>query len=92
MSKRAVSEKELSQQLGVHHKMAWHWCHRLRTCVAVSFGKQPLTGALEVDVTHIGGTDDGAHGGRSPAGHKALVAGAVELPHEKMGRARIEAR
>lgn len=90
-SKRALSAKELSRQLGLHYETAWHWCHRLRACVAATFGKEPLTGAVEVDETYIGGTDDRAHGGRSLAGRKALVAGAVEVRGDKMGRARLEA-
>lgn len=90
-SKRSLSAKELSRQLGLHYETAWHWCHRLRACVAASFGKEPLTGAVEVDETYVGGSDDRAHGGRSLAGRKALVAGAVEVRGEHMGRARLEA-
>ena len=89
-SKRAVSAKELSRQLGLHYETAWHWCHRLRACVGAVFGTEQLTGAVEVDETYVGGTDDRAHGGRSLAGRKALVAGAVEVRGEKMGRARLE--
>lgn len=32
-SKRGLSAKELSRQLGMHYETAWHWCHRLRACV-----------------------------------------------------------
>lgn len=89
-SKRGVSAKELSRQLGVHYETAWHWCHRLRANVAFAFGAKPLSGVVEVDESYVGGTDDRAHKGRSLAGKKALVAGAVEVREGgKMGRARL---
>jgi len=89
-SKRGLSAKELSRQLGLHYETAWHWCHRLRACVGATFGKEPLTGVVEVDETYLGGTDDRAHAGRSLAGRKALIAGAVEVRGDGMGRARLE--
>jgi transposase-like protein len=89
-SKRGLSAKELERQLGIHYETAWHWCHRLRACVGEVFGKAPLTGVVEVDEAYVGGTDDRAHGGRSLAGSKALVAGAVEVRGAAMGRVRLE--
>jgi hypothetical protein len=90
-SKRGLSAKELSRQLGVHYETAWHWCHRLRDAVGAGFGAKPLTGVVEVDESYVGGTDDRASKGRSLAGKKALVAGAVEVRAEgKMGRVRLE--
>jgi len=89
-SKRGLSAKELSRQLGVHYETAWHWCHRLRACVGATFGKDQLSGVVEVDETYIGGSDDRAHGGRSLAGRKALVAGAIEVRGKGMGRVRLE--
>jgi transposase-like protein len=89
-SKRGLSAKEMSRQLGIHYETAWHWCHRLRACVGAAFGKEPLTGVVEVDETYLGGTGDRAHGGRSLAGRKALIVGAVEVRGEGMGRARLE--
>lgn len=90
VSKRGLSARELSRQLGLHYETAWHWCHRLRACVGAVFGKDQLEGVVELDETYVGGSDDRAHGGRSLAGRKALVAGAVEVHDGKMGRARLE--
>lgn len=90
MSKRGLSARELSRQLGLHYETAWLWCHRLRDCVGRAFGQEPLSGVVEVDETYLGGTDDRAHKGRSLAGRKALVAGAVEVRDGKMGRVRLE--
>jgi len=91
VSKRGLSAKELSRQLGIHYETAWTWCHKLRACVAAAFGQEPLVGVIEVDESYIGGSDDRAHKGRSLAGRKALVAGAVEvLPSGSMGRVRLE--
>lgn len=90
MSKRGLSAKELARQLGLHYETAWMWCHRLRDCVGRAFGQEPLFGVVEVDETYLGGTDDKAHKGRSLAGRKALVAGAVEVRDGKMGRVRLE--
>jgi transposase-like protein len=51
---------------------------------------------VELDETYVGGTDDRAHKGRSLAGKKALVVGAVEVQATKtprrmrLGRVRLE--
>jgi transposase-like protein len=89
-SKRGLSAKELSRQLGLHYETAWHWCHRLRAAVGAVFGKDQLAGVVELDETYLGGTDDRAHKGRSLAGRKALVGGAIEVRGGRMGRVRLE--
>lgn len=89
-SKRGLSAKELSWQLGVHYETAWTWCHKFRACVGVAFGTERLKGVVELDETYVGGTDDKAHKGRSLAGRKALVGGAVEVREDAMGRVRLE--
>jgi hypothetical protein len=90
VSKRGLSAKELSRQVGIHYETAWLWCHRFRACVGHAFGQEPLTGVVEMDEMHVGGTDDKAHKGRSLAGRKALVGGAVEVRDGAMGRVRLE--
>jgi transposase-like protein len=89
-SKRGLSAKELSRQLGLHYETAWTWCHKLRATVGRAFGKDPLNGVVEVDETYVGGTDDRAHKGRSLAGKKALVVGAVEVRGKELGRVRLQ--
>jgi transposase-like protein len=89
-SKRSFSAKELSRQLDIHYETAWTWCHKLRTCVAALFGKDKLTGVVELDETYLGGKDIAAHKGRSTQGNKAVVAGAVEIRKGHLGRVRLE--
>lgn len=82
-SKRGLSAKELSRQLGLHYETAWHWCHRLRACVGATYGKTPLTGAVEVAQATFGGSADRA------ARWRGAVAGAVEVRGRAMGRVRL---
>lgn len=95
-SKRGLSAMEMSRQLGIHYETAWTWCHKLRASVGAVFGKDKLSGVVELDETYLGGTDDRAHKGRSLAGKKALVVGAVEVQPTKtprrirLGRVRLE--
>jgi transposase-like protein len=89
-SKRGISAKELTRQLGLHYETAWLWCHKLRSLVGSAFGKDQLEGVVELDESYLGGTDDRAHGGRSLAGRKALIVGAVEVQGGRLGRARLE--
>lgn len=90
-SKRGLSAKELERQLGLHYETAWTWCHKLRAAVGKAFGTSQLGGVVELDETYLGGTDDRAHAGRSLAGKKALVVGAVEVASSgKLGRVRLE--
>lgn len=90
-SKRGLSAMELSRLLGIHYETAWTWCHKLRAAVGAVFGKDKLSGVVEIDETYAGGTDDRAHAGRSLAGKKTLIVGAVEVhPTGTLGRARLE--
>jgi transposase-like protein len=95
-SKRGLSAMEMSRQLGIHYETAWTWCHKLRASVGAVFGKDKLSGVVELDESYLGGTDDRAHKGRSLAGKKALVVGAVEVqptqtPRRiRLGRVRLE--
>ena len=90
-SKRGLSAMELSRLLGIHYETAWTWCHKLRAAVGGAFGKDKLSGVVEMDETYAGGTDDRAHAGRSLAGKKALIVGAVEIrPSGALGRVRLE--
>lgn len=90
-SKRGLSAKELSRQLEIHYETAWTWCHKLRAAVGGAFGTAKLSGVVELDETYLGGTDDRAHKGRSLAGKKALIVGAVEVEQSgRLGRVRMQ--
>lgn len=57
-SKKGISASQISRELGITYKSAWHLCHRIRLAMT----KEPLAGKLgsegqivEVDETYIGG-------------------------------------
>lgn len=57
-SKKGVSASQISRELGITYKSAWHLCHRVRLAMT----KEPLASKLgsggeivEVDETYIGG-------------------------------------
>ncbi len=57
-SKKGVSASQISRELGITYKSAWHLCHRIRLAMT----KEPLKSKLgaageivEVDETYIGG-------------------------------------
>lgn len=89
-SKRGCSALELTRRFPLSYETAWTWLHKLRSCMDRS-GGDPLSGSVEVDETYLGGADDGEHRGRSLAGKKLLVAGAVECRGDGIGRIRLRA-
>jgi transposase-like protein len=89
-SKRGCSALELTRRFPLSYETAWTWLHKLRSCMDRS-GGDPLSVSVEVDETYLGGADDGEHRGRSLAGKKLLVAGAVECRGDGIGRARLRA-
>jgi hypothetical protein len=85
--KNGVSALGLQRVLGFgSYQTAWAWLHKLRRAM-VCPGREPLTGAVEVDETIVGGIKPGA-GGRSLDG-KALVVIAVECQDGGPGRTRM---
>jgi transposase-like protein/ribosomal protein L37E len=89
-SKRGCSALELTRRFPLSYETAWTWLHKLRSCMDRS-GGDPLSGSVEVDETYLGGRDDGECCGRSLAGKKMLVVGAVECRGEAIGRIRLRA-
>lgn len=95
-----ISALQLQRQLGIAcYDTAWHLLHRLRKAM-VNDDRTQLTGLIEADETHIGGPAKGKSGrGVTAAGHKTLVAGAVEVlaytgeegkRRERAGRVRLQ--
>ena len=75
-TRHGVSAKELQRQLGVTYKTAWRMGHEIRKHMAEVDGDEPLSGAVEVDETLIGGKEQGKPG-RS-IGNKTVVMGMME--------------
>jgi transposase-like protein len=86
--KNGVSAKTLHRLLGFgSYQTAWAMLHRFRSALG-HFGRDRLSGNVEVDETLIGGVHPGKRG-RGAAG-KVLVAVAVEQAYPKgFGRCRL---
>ena len=85
--KNGVSALGLQRVLGFgSYQTAWAWLHKLRRAM-VCPARDPLSGAVEVDETLIGGVKPGKRG-RSADG-KVLVVIAVEHHDGGPGRARM---
>lgn len=85
--KSGISALGLQRALGIgSYETAWACLHKLRRAM-VRPGRELLGSAVEVDETFVGGHEAG--GGRRRAGKKSLVAVAVEVRGEGMGRVRL---
>jgi len=83
-SKKGISAMELQRKLNLgSYKTAWLLYHKIRVAMASS-GKFPLTKAVEIDETYVGGRRPGKRG-RGAEG-KSLVVAAVETDGRSMGR------
>lgn len=77
-ARKGVSAMQLSKELGVQYRTAWHMLHRIRE--ACSRGDFTLREVVEADETHIGGLESNKHeskklhAGRGAVG-KETVAG-----------------
>lgn len=80
-ARKGVSAMQLSKELGVQYRTAWHMLHRIRE--ACDRGDFTLAEIVEVDETHIGGKESNKHevdklkAGRGAVG-KTPVVGARE--------------
>ncbi len=77
-----ISAKQLERELGVTYKTAWRVAHEIRD-VLMGQDDAPLSGAVEIDHTYIGGRRRGM--GRGYIDNKAAVFGAVE----RKGRVKV---
>jgi len=78
-----ISAKQLERELGVTYKTAWRIAHEIRHVLMTEDG-EPLSGAVEIDHTYIGGRRRGM--GRGYIDNKEAVFGAVE----RQGRVKAE--
>ena len=53
-----ISAKQLERELGVTYKTAWRMFHKIRSLLADD-GSTPLSGAVEMDETYVGGKPRG---------------------------------
>jgi transposase-like protein len=91
--KNGISSYEVSRDLGISQKSAWHMMHRIRLAMQDDLTGGMLTGEIEVDETFIGGKArnmhkdrkrrvmNGARGG-ADTGNKTIVLGILERETE----------
>lgn len=87
-SKAGCSALTISRQFGLRYDTAWLILHKIRSALW-QLGRDPLLGEVEIDETYVGGRDEPHQRGRSLAGKKVLVVGAVEKDERGMGRVRM---
>lgn len=76
-ARKGVSAMQLSKEIGVQYRTAWHMLHRIRE--ACGRGDFKLSETVEVDETYIGGKEGNKHeskklhAGRGAVGKEAVV-------------------
>jgi transposase-like protein len=87
--KNGISSYEVSRDLGVSQKSAWHMMHRIRLAMQDDLTGGTLNGEIEVDETFIGGKVRNMHKDRkrrvqqkSRTGDKTIVLGLLERASE----------
>ena len=87
--KHGTNALNLQRILGLgSYQTAWTMLHKLRRAM-VRPGREKLQGRIEVDEAYIGGVSHGGKRGRG-AENKVLVAIAVEINDNKIGRVRFK--
>ena len=85
--KTGASALGLQRILGLgSYETAWSWLHKLRRAM-VRPGRERLSGAVEVDESYVGPTEEGLRGRRTH--RKALIVVAAEEDGEAIGRIRM---
>jgi transposase-like protein len=89
--KNGISSYEVSRDLGVSQKSAWHMMHRIRLAMQDDLTGGMLGGEVEVDETFIGGKARNMHADRKKrifkkgfidTGNKTIVMGVLERASE----------
>jgi len=85
--KNGASAQGLQRVLGLKsYETAWAWLHKIRSAM-VNPNRTKLSGTVEIDETHIGGSVAGKRG--RGADNKVLVIITAELDGKKVGRCRM---
>ena len=88
-ARKGVSALQLSKELGVQYRTAWHMLHRVRE--ACGRGDFKLANVVEVDETYIGGKEGNKHESKKlRAGRGAVGKTAVAGARERGGRVKAQ--
>jgi transposase-like protein len=88
IQKFGADAKGLSRILGIYYTTSWNLLHKLRRAM-VRFGREMLSGIVEIDETFIGGFEEGKPG--RGADKKVLVIIGVEICNgQKIGGIRMK--
>ncbi len=80
---------QMSKELGVQYRTAWHMLHRVRE--ACGRGDFKLSSVVEVDETHIGGKESNKHASKKPnAGRGAVGKAPVAGVRERGGKVKAK--
>jgi transposase-like protein len=82
-ARKGISSIQISKELGITQKSAWHMCHRIREAMSNGENDYIFKGIVECDETYVGGKKRNRHSdknfvkGRGPVG-KIPLFGMVE--------------
>ena len=85
--KDGCNAMDIARLFNLSYPTAWTWLQKIRDTMARP-GRKRLAGTVEVDETHVGGSEEGVFG-RDRGEKKILVAGAVEVVEDHCGRVRL---
>ena len=90
--KKGISSLQLSRDIGVTQKTAWHMLHRLREASKTKAFNRPLKNVVEADETYIGGKEKNKHFGKrteNTQGRSVKTKTPVLGLVERQGQARV---
>lgn len=88
-ARKGISAMQLSKELGVQYRTAWHMLHRIRE--ACGRGDFTLTEVVEVDETYIGGKEANKHASKKlNAGRGAVGKQAVAGVRQRGGKVKAK--
>lgn len=86
--KKGISSLQLSKDIGITQKSAWHMLHRIRYAMQTKSFNAPLSNVVEADETYIGGKNRFKHKNKRTSGTGMVGKQAVFGMLERKGNVR----